>query len=85
MQDMTPFDQNTTLAVAEDVAALFGGGNIQTGEAVPALSLRGKVWKIVNGYTYVANGHFMDNKIGLWAEAILPELPQPYQENLGEL
>ena len=45
--DIVPFEQNTELAVPEDVAALFGASNIQSGEAMPALSLKGKAWKIV--------------------------------------
>ena len=32
-----------------------------------------QVWKIRNGYTYVANGHFMDNLSGHWQKMIMPD------------
>jgi hypothetical protein len=37
-----------------------------------------QVWKISNGFSYVATGNFMykaEGAIGKWIEAILPELP----------
>lgn len=34
------------------------------------------VHKISNGYSYIANGNFMENKDGLWQEAVVPETPE---------
>jgi len=34
------------------------------------------VRKISNGYIYVADGSFMDNKIGLWISVQLPKFPE---------
>jgi glucan phosphorylase len=34
------------------------------------------VHKISNGFAYVANGNFMENKDGLWQDAVVPDVPE---------
>lgn len=34
-----------------------------------------EIRKISNGFVYIARGNFMENKIGFWQKAELPELP----------
>jgi hypothetical protein len=34
------------------------------------------VKKISNGFMYITDGNFMENKNGLWQKVILPEIPE---------